>query len=53
MPFHKSITIKQETILFLWKITESYDWFFENAKLKEKSILRLETMKSEFHRKAF
>jgi phosphopantetheinyl transferase len=53
MPFHKSITIKQDTILFLWKITESYDWFFENVKLKEKSILRLETMRSESHRKGF
>lgn len=53
MPFFKSIKIKQNTNLYLWKITESYDWFCENVKLKEISFLRLESMKSESHRKGF
>lgn len=53
MPFFKSIKIKPNTNLYLWKITESYDWFCENVKLKETSFLRLESMKSESHRKGF
>lgn len=53
MPFFKSIKIKLNTNLYLWKITESYDWFCENVKLKETSFLRLESMKSESHRKGF
>lgn len=53
MPFFKSIKIKPNTNLYLWKITESYDWFCENVKLKEISFLRLESMKSESHRKGF
>lgn len=53
MPLYKSIAIKPDTNLYLWKITESYDWFCENAKLKENSFLRLESMKSESHRKGF
>lgn len=53
MPFFKSIKIKPNTNLYLWKINESYDWFCENVKLKETSFLRLESMKSESHRKGF
>ncbi len=53
MPFFKSIKIKPNTNLSLGKITESYDWFCENVKLKEISFLRLESMKSESHRKGF
>lgn len=53
MPFFKSIKIKPNTNLYLWKITESYGWFCENVKLKETSFLRLESMKSESHRKGF
>lgn len=53
MPLHKVIILSQNTKLYLWKITEEMDWFFENARLKDSSLARIDGMKAEDHKKGF
>lgn len=53
MPLFKSITINSQTILKIWKITESYEQLLKPLNLKKESISRVEGMKSEIHRKGF
>jgi phosphopantetheinyl transferase len=53
MPFYKSIAIKPNSTLYLWKITEDFDALFREVRLKDVSLSRLEGMKSESHQKGF
>lgn len=53
MPLHKVIYLSNNTKLYLWKITEDFDMLFSQVKLKDSSLSRLETMKSESHQKGF
>ncbi len=53
MPLHKVIYLSNNTKLYLWKITEDFDMLFSQVKLKDSSLARLETMKSESHQKGF
>lgn len=53
MPLHQTITVDTATRILLWKITESYEQLLSEVKLKEKSALRLEGMKSVMHRRGF
>jgi len=53
MPLFKTININSTTQLLVWKITESYEQLISEVKLKEKSRLRLDGMKSELHQCAF
>ncbi|WP_298307722.1 4'-phosphopantetheinyl transferase superfamily protein [Flavobacterium sp.] len=53
MPLHKVVYLSNNTKLYLWKITEDYDTLFSQVKLKDSSLARLETMKSESHQKGF
>ena len=53
MPLHKVLSLSANTKLYLWKITEDIDFLFENVKLKDSSLQRLEGMKSESHQKGF
>jgi phosphopantetheinyl transferase len=53
MPLHKVIYLSNNTKLYLWKITEDFDTLFSQIKLKDSSLARLETMKSESHQKGF
>ena len=53
MPLFKSIYIDTSTQILVWKITESYEQLFEEVQLNEKSLSRLNRMKSELHRRAF
>lgn len=53
MPLHKVIYLSNNTKLYLWKITEDFDTLFSQVKLKDSSLARLETMKSESHQKGF
>jgi phosphopantetheinyl transferase len=53
MPLHKVIYLSNNTKLYLWKITEDFDTLFSQVKLKDSSLTRLETMKSESHQKGF
>lgn len=53
MPLHKVVYLSNNTKLYLWKITEDYDTLFSQVKLKDSSLARLESMKSESHQKGF
>ncbi len=53
MPFYRKILVNQTTSIFIWKIEEDYNTLFREVKLKDLSLARLETMKSESHQKGF
>ena len=53
MPLYKVILLSKSTKLYLWKITEDLDLLYTEVTLKDASIARLETMKSESHQKGF
>ena len=53
MPLHKVISLSPNTKLYLWKITEDIGFLFENVRLKDSSLQRIEGMKSEEHKKGF
>ena len=53
MAFYKSIDIKPNTTLHLWKITEDFNTLFREVQLKDVSLARVEAMKSESHQKGF
>lgn len=53
MPLHKVISISKSTKLYLWKITEAIDELYNETKLNETSLARLQNMKSESHQKGF
>ncbi|WP_339890183.1 4'-phosphopantetheinyl transferase superfamily protein [uncultured Flavobacterium sp.] len=53
MPLHKIIYLSNNTKLYLWKITENLDTLSKDMRLKDSSIARLESMKSESHKKGF
>jgi phosphopantetheinyl transferase len=50
------LTIKElnsTTKIWVWKISETWDELFQSVVLKDVSLARLETMKSESHQKGF
>ena len=53
MPLYKSIAVDHETHVLLWEITESESDLKGPIKLGENSLLRLASMKSELHRRAY
>ncbi|MCG2610897.1 4'-phosphopantetheinyl transferase superfamily protein [Flavobacterium sp. SM15] len=53
MSFFKVIHIDSCAKVFLWKITEDFDWLFRETRLKDVSLARLEGMKSKSHQKGF
>ena len=53
MPLYKTISIDEQTKVFVWKITESFDQLFSEVVLNDVSLTRLENMKSESHQKGF
>lgn len=53
MPLFKSIPVNSQTILKIWKITESYEELVKPLSLTDKSLLRAEDMKSEIHQCGF
>lgn len=50
---HKTIQYNPTTKILIWKITETFDELFSQVILKEKTLERLQTMKSETHQRAF
>ncbi|WP_296144474.1 4'-phosphopantetheinyl transferase superfamily protein [uncultured Flavobacterium sp.] len=50
---HKTIQYNPKTKILIWKITETFDELFSQVILKEKTLERLQAMKSETHQKAF
>jgi 4'-phosphopantetheinyl transferase len=53
MPLYKTINFSPTTQILVWKITESYQELFGEVQLNEKSLLRLNNMKSELHQRGF
>jgi phosphopantetheinyl transferase len=53
MPLLKTITLNDYTQLFVWKITETLDELFSSVALKDVSLARVESMKSESHQRGF
>lgn len=53
MPLYKTHTIDKQTTIYLWKIAEDFDALFSEVQLNEKSLHRLQEMKSESHKKGF
>jgi 4'-phosphopantetheinyl transferase len=53
MPFYRQIKVDDQTNIFIWSITESFDELFQSVSLKDVSLVRLERMKSESHQRGF
>jgi 4'-phosphopantetheinyl transferase len=53
MPLYKSFNPREETQVYIWEITESYNDLFRAVSLKDKSLTRLEHMKSTLHQCGF
>ena len=53
MALLKTIALNEHTQLLVWKITETFDELFRSVALKDISLARLESMKSESHQKGF
>jgi 4'-phosphopantetheinyl transferase len=53
MPLYKTINPNSTTQILVWEITESLEELLFQVVLKEKTMLRLNKMKSEMHQRAF
>ncbi|UYW00818.1 4'-phosphopantetheinyl transferase superfamily protein [Flavobacterium agricola] len=53
MAFLKKLTFTENTDIYIWKITEDFDFLIKNVILKPESLNRVNSMKSESHRKGF
>jgi phosphopantetheinyl transferase len=53
MPLHKVVYLQPNTKVYLWKISEDYDALLKEVRLKDSSVTRLTSMKSESHQKGF
>ena len=53
MPLYKTITPNAQTIVKIWKITESYSDLMEKVDLKPVALERVLGMKSELHQRGF
>ena len=53
MPLYKTITPNSQTIVKIWKISESYESLMKNSNLKPESLERVLGMKSELHQRGF
>ena len=53
MPLYKSLVLNSQTIVKIWKITESKDSFFSKLVLKPENLERVNGMKSELHQRGF
>lgn len=53
MPLYKTVALPHESLLLVWKITETYHELYDSVELTEESEFRLQGMKSEMHQKGF
>ncbi|MEN3323371.1 4'-phosphopantetheinyl transferase superfamily protein [Mariniflexile soesokkakense] len=53
MPLYKTITPDSQTVVKIWKISESFDDLMQSVNLKPKSLERVLGMKSEMHQRGF
>ncbi len=53
MPVHKTLTVNKTTKVLIWKIEESFENLSKGIQLTPKSSDRVNSMKSELHRRGF
>jgi 4'-phosphopantetheinyl transferase len=53
MPLYKSFNPREQTQVYIWEITETFNDLFRAVSLKDKSLSRLENMKSTQHQCGF
>ena len=53
MPLYKSIDLNSQTIVKVWKISETLESLLSSTDLNVESLKRIEGMNSELHRRAF
>ena len=53
MPLYKTIKPNKHTTILIWKIEESFDELFSTLVLNERSLQRINSMKSELHQRGF
>lgn len=53
MPLHHVIRHNENTQIYIWKITESERQLRSEVELNERNQMRIQTMKSELHRRGF
>ena len=53
MPLYKTITPNSQTVVKIWKITESFNDLMQDVALKPQSLERVLGMKSELHQRGF
>ncbi|WP_282079856.1 4'-phosphopantetheinyl transferase family protein [Aquimarina algiphila] len=53
MPLYKTITVDESTNLLIWKIEESYEQLSQGIELTDHCQDRVDSMKSDMHRRAF
>ncbi len=53
MPLYKTIQIKNNSQIYIWKITENFDTLFKETPLRDVSLARLEKMLSKTHQCGF
>ncbi len=53
MALYKTITVDKDTNVFIWKIEETYDWLKKDVQLTEHCQNRVDSMKSEIHKRGF
>lgn len=53
MPLYKTVALPYESLLLVWKITETYQELYDSVELTEESEFRLQGMKSQMHQKGF
>lgn len=53
MPLYKTLTPNSQTIVKIWKITESFEELMQPLTLNNNSLQRVSGMKSDIHRRGF
>ncbi len=53
MPLYKTITVNEATKVLIWKIEESFDELSHGISLTENCRTRVDSMKSDLHRRGF
>lgn len=53
MPLYKTLTPTSQTVVKIWKITESYDQLIQSIDLRNECMQRVLGMKSELHQRGF
>lgn len=53
MPLYQKISVDSNSVILIWKITESFNDLFRAVSMKDNSLARLEGMKSESHQRGF